>query len=571
MVKVIIDVDDLTYYYPRSKTPALVNVNLKVEEGEFVIIAGPSGGGKSTLCKILTGLIPHSYGGEIRGKVYVNGINVIEKGPRAIIGLIGAVFQVPENQIVNLTVEEELAFALENLGVEPGVIKERINEVVKRLELEHLRRCSTVELSGGEAQKVLIASTLVLKPRILLLDEPLAHLDPYSSLNLIRLLNELHKVEKITIIVFEHRLSELVKYADKLVVLNKRVIMSGEPREVVRELIKSNDHTIEIPLVAELSYKLGMDNIPLDIDEFIHTNRYLNDAINHVNSVNSSYAEENPYVSTEKIITINNLWYIYPNNKVALRNINLEIHKGEIVVLVGANGAGKTTLLKHLNGLLKPSKGAVYVYGHDTRTKSIAELSNYVGIVFQNPLHQFFEETVIDEVLAAARIRNIPNAYEKAVNLLKFFNLEQYVNKSPFELSVGEQRRLAIASILIYDPPVLVFDEPTAGLDKGWRNELSELINQLNLNGKTIIVATHDIEFLTSLRVSKVVVMNNGGIVAQGSPRNVLYQQDVLLSSRVVPPQIVKIIMGLSLSNRFRPLRANEFLELINIARCENA
>ncbi|MEM1830903.1 MAG: ABC transporter ATP-binding protein, partial [Desulfurococcaceae archaeon] len=238
MVKVIIDVDDLTYYYHRSKTPALVNVNLKVEEGEFVIIAGPSGGGKSTLCKILTGLIPHSYGGEIRGKVYVNGINVIEKGPRAIIGLIGAVFQVPENQIVNLTVEEELAFALENLGVEPGVIKERINEVVKRLELEHLRRRSTVELSGGEAQKVLIASTLVLKPRILLLDEPLAHLDPYSSLNLIRLLNELHKVEKITIIVFEHRLSELVKYADKLVVLNKRVIMSGEPREVVRELIK---------------------------------------------------------------------------------------------------------------------------------------------------------------------------------------------------------------------------------------------------------------------------------------------------------------------------------------------
>ncbi|MEM4583316.1 MAG: energy-coupling factor ABC transporter ATP-binding protein, partial [Desulfurococcaceae archaeon] len=136
---------------------------------------------------------------------------------------------------------------------------------------------------------------------------------------------------------------------------------------------------------------------------------------------------------------------------------------------------------------------------------------------------------------------------------------------------VGEQRRLAIASILIYDPPVLVFDEPTAGLDKGWRNELSELINQLNLNGKTIIVATHDIEFLTSLRVSKVVVMNNGGIVAQGSPRNVLYQQDVLLSSRVVPPQIVKIIMELSLSNRFRPLRANEFLELINVARCENA
>lgn len=571
MVKAIIDVDDLTYYYPKSKTPALVNVNLKVEEGEFVIVAGPSGGGKSTLCKILTGLIPHSYGGEIKGKVYVNGINVIEKGPRAIVGLIGAVLQVPENQIVNLIVEEELAFALENLGVEPSVIKERINEVVKRLELEHLRRRSTVELSGGEAQKVLIASTLVLKPKILLLDEPLAHLDPYSSLSLIRLLNELHKREKITIIVFEHRLSDIVKYADKLVVLNKKVIMSGEPREVIRELIISKDHTIEIPLVAELSYKLGMNKIPLDINEFIHVNRYLHDVVNHINSVNSSHTEKNTYVDMEKIITINNLWYIYSNNKVALKNINLEVYKGEILVLVGANGAGKTTLLKHFNGLLKPTKGAVYVYGHDTRTKSIAELSNYVGIVFQNPFHQFFEETVIDEVLVAARIRNIPNAYEKAINLLKFFNLDHYVNKSPFELSVGEQRRLAIASILIYDPPVLVFDEPTAGLDKGWKSELGELINQLNINGKTIIIATHDIEFLTSLRVSKVVVMNNGEIVAQGSPRNILYQQDVLLSSRVVPPQIAQIITELSLSNRFRPLRASEFLELINVARCKNA
>ncbi|MEM4887818.1 MAG: energy-coupling factor transporter ATPase [Thermosphaera sp.] len=571
MVKVIIDVDDLTYYYPKSKTPALTNINLEIEEGEFVVIGGPSGGGKSTLCKILTGIIPHLYGGEIRGRVYVDGINVVEEGPRSIVGLIGAVFQVPENQIINLVVEEELAFALENLGVEPRIIRERINDVVKKLEIEHLRRRSTLELSGGEAQKVLIASALVLKPKILVLDEPLAHLDPYSGLTLLRLLSELHEKEKITILVFEHRLSNIVKYADKLVILNKRIVKMGEPRKVIHELLINDDHSIEVPVVAELSHKLGMNSIALDIDELIHINMSLHSIINQVHLINSSHIEKNTYVDSEKVITVSNLWYVYPNNKIALKNINLEIHRGEIVALVGANGAGKTTLLKHFNGLLKPTRGIVRIYGYDTRSKSVAELSNFVGMVFQNPLHQFFEERVIDEVLVAAKVRNIPDAYEKAVNLLKFLGLEHCIDKSPFELSVGEQRRLAIASVLVYDPPILVFDEPTAGLDKGWKYELATLIGHLNRSGKTIILATHDVEFLTSLHVSKIIVMNNGEVVAQGSPRDILYQQDLLLSSRVIPPQIVQVVTKLSLSNRFRPMLTKEFLELANVAGYKSA
>ena len=570
MAKIIVSVEGLTYNYPKTKTPALINVNMDVSEGEFVVIAGPSGGGKSTLCRVLTGLIPHSYGGELRGSVYINGINVAEKGPRSIVGLVGTVFQVPENQIVNLIVEEELAFTLENLNIDPSIIRDRIDQVMKELGIEHLRKRNTLELSGGEAQKVLIASVLALKPKILLLDEPLAHLDPYSAANLINLLNELNKKDNITIIVFEHRLSDIVKYADKLIVLNKTVIMSGQPRDIVRELIIKGDQSIEIPVTAELSHKIGLSKIVLDIDEFINETNLMRIPHSYDCHNYTSFDEDTSNEDGDKVIVIRDLWYEYPNNKVALRNINLEVNRGEVIALIGANGAGKTTLLKHLNGLLKPTRGIVTVYGHDTRGKSVTELSNYVGIVFQTPLHQFFEETVIDEVLVAAKIRNIPNAYEKALNLLKFLGIDHLAEKSPFELSVGEQRRLAIASILIYDPPILVLDEPTAGLDKGWKSEIAELLNQLLKNGKTIIIATHDIEFLTSLYVSRVIVMNKGEIITSGSPRRVLYQYEKLVSSHVIPPQIIQITRKLALDNVFKPLRTSEFLELVRTARCKS-
>lgn len=570
MAKIIVSVEGLTYNYPKTKTPALINVNMDVSEGEFVVIAGPSGGGKSTLCRVLTGLIPHSYGGELRGSVYINGINVAEKGPRSIVGLVGTVFQVPENQIVNLIVEEELAFTLENLNIDPSIIRDRIDQVMKKLGIEHLRKRNTLELSGGEAQKLLIASVLALKPKILLLDEPLAHLDPYSAANLINLLNELNKKDNITIIVFEHRLSDIVKYADKLIVLNKTITMSGQPRDIVRELIIKGDQSIETPVTAELSHKIGLSKIVLDIDEFINETNLMRSPYSYDCRNYTSFDEDTSNEDGDKVIVIRDLWYEYPNNKVALRNINLEVNRGEVIALIGANGAGKTTLLKHLNGLLKPTRGIVTVYGHDTRGKSVTELSNYVGIVFQTPLHQFFEETVIDEVLVAAKIRNIPNAYEKALNLLKFLGIDHLAEKSPFELSVGEQRRLAIASILIYDPPILVLDEPTAGLDKGWKSEIAELLNQLLKNGKTIIIATHDIEFLTSLYVSRVIVMNKGEIITSGSPRRVLYQYEKLVSSHVIPPQIIQITRKLALDNVFKPLRTSEFLELIRIARCKS-
>ena len=565
MGKKAVEVSNVTYYYPRSRLPALEDVSINIDYGEFVVIAGASGGGKSTLCRILSGLIPHVYGGKLKGKVYVDGIDVVSNGVKSIIGKIGVVFQVPENQIVNLVVEEELAFMLENLGVEPNVIRKRIEEVVKSLSIDNLIRRATYTLSGGESQKVVLASTIAAKPKILLLDEPLAHLDPSSALELVELLAKLNREEDITIIVFEHRLVDLIKYASRLIILERKVIADGDPRKV---LSKTPTTRVEIPAVSELATKLKINGIPLTVEEAKQCFKQL------LSSCKPSYKSTNTRSSSHpekrrEVIVIDNLWHVYSSGKEALKNVNLRVREGDFIAIIGANGAGKTTLIKHLNGLLKPTRGRVVVYGIDTRKASVAELSRHVGIVFQNPLHQFFAETVLEEAAFAAKIRGIDDAYEKATKILKVLGLGHLLKRSPYELSAGEQRRLAIASILVYEPPVIVLDEPTAGLDPGLKIDLLGILTKLVREGKTVIITTHDIEFLAKAPVDRVVVMNEGRVLAEGSLREIFYDTEVLKSSRITPPQIVQLIKALSVENGIVPLNVDELIHTIKYSRCQ--
>jgi len=557
-----IEIRDLVYRYPNTPNPILEDINLDINYGEFILITGPSGGGKSTLCRILTGLIPHVYGGELKGSIYVDGKDIMGEGIESIIGRVGVVFQNPENQIVNMIVEEEIAFGLENLGLDPNVIDERIREVSNFLSIEHLLDRSTVTLSGGEAQKVVLASILALKPKILLLDEPLAHLDPVSEMNLIQLLRRLHETLETTIVVFEHRLSEIIKYVDRVIILNKRIIDDGKPREVLLKLFHSG---LEIPPISEVAIKIGINPLPLSVEEALPQIRNM---INGVSMRSNIHNEHNgvQHKDRDYVIDIRNLWYTYPNGRTVLRNINIKVERGAFVALIGANGAGKTTLIKHLNGLLKPTRGDVIVCGKNTKEYNVAELSKYVGIVFQNPLHQFFSDTVLEEAAFAAKLRGMEDAYERAQELLERFGLIHLLNKSPYEISVGEQRRLAIISILVYEPPIIVLDEPTAGIDYRLKMELLNIINTLLKMGKTVIISSHDIEFLAKAKPDKIVVIDRGQIVAEGSPRKVLYDIEVLRQSMVIPPQIVQLVRTLSMDTLIKPLDANEFvLGLTNI------
>lgn len=559
-----VELRNVTYYYPNESSPALENVSLRVDYGEFIVIAGPSGGGKSTLCKILLGLIPHLYGGRLIGEAYIDGVNVVREGVKSIVGRVGAVLQVPENQIVNIIVEEEIAFGLENILYEPEVIVKRINEVIEELGISHLRNRATYTLSGGEVQRVALASALAYKPRILILDEPLAHLDPLGVRELLSILYRLYSRDGVTIIVVEHRLTELAKYATRLVILDKAILFDGEPKRALEYSLKLG---MDVPPVVRLFKDIGVSNPPLHLEDAVKELRALlkNADLNNFNNYANSKSRES---GGEEAIVVEDLWYMYSSGREALRGINLEVRRGDFIAIVGANGAGKTTLIKHFNGLLKPSRGRVLVFSKDTRKYSVAELAKHVGIVFQNPLHQFFEESALREVMFTLKSMGFGNDEGRAMSILKSLNLHSLADKSPYELSVGEQRRLAIASVLVYEPEVIVLDEPTAGIDYSLKMELLKILLSLLEKGKTVVMTTHDVEFLVHAPVNKVVLMNDGEVVAQGNPREILYNAQLLAKARVTLPQIPELVSMAGAGSYMRPLNAEELASIINGSRC---
>jgi len=265
----------------------------------------------------------------------------------------------------------------------------------------------------------------------------------------------------------------------------------------------------------------------------------------------------------EEVIVAENVWYRYPNGYTALRGVNLRINRGDAVAIVGANGSGKTTLIKHFNGLLKPSQGRVLVLDTDTRSASVAKLARWVGIVFQNPLNQFFRDSVEAEVAFALENFTGEVDPEKICSVLRELGIEHLRRKSPFEISLGEQRRVALASVLVYEPEILILDEPTAGLDYNSKMKLLSILKRLHEKGRTLIVVSHDIEFLARMLLNRVVVLSDGRVVFDGSPKEAFYNVLLLLSSRLVPPQIPELVIRLGLEHLFNPLSEDEAYDFL--------
>jgi energy-coupling factor transport system ATP-binding protein len=551
---------NVTYKYPGSDKPALKNIDLKIRKGEIILITGPTGAGKTTLCSLINGLIPHFYGGSLEGDVIVHGINTRNSYIGYLSTIVGLLFQDPSSQLVTASVEDEIAFGLENLGLTIDEIDNRINWALDFIGLKEYKQQPPYALSGGQQQACALASILAMKPLIYVLDEPTSNLDPIGSLNVFKLLKKISLEERKTILIVEHKLEELIDLVDRVIVMNEgKIIMEGNPREILGgEAEFLNSIGLEAPQIALFAHevkKLGINlqNIPLTIDEGYEC---FSKIFANIGEKVTIPQENHQLEKTEKelIIQIKDVWFQYPNGCMALKGVTTNFYKGEFVAIIGQNGSGKTTLAKNINGLLRPTKGEVIVFNMNTKMVPIHKIINYVGYVFQNPDHQLFSRRVYDEI--AFGPKNIGLSKEeidkRVIEVSKMLDINNLLEEKPYELSKGHRQRIAIASILSMMPEVLIIDEPTTGQDPRGRREVMNIFKKLHSLGKTIIVITHDMNIVAEY-AQRCIVMNEGEILIDGTSREVFMREDILEKAHLKTPIITQLFKKLSIEYNIKP------------------
>lgn len=517
----MIELRNVTYAYPDTRAPVLRNLQLQVEEGEFLLVIGASGSGKSTLLRCANGLVPHFYGGTFRGSVCVADHDPVREGPRGMSAVVGFVFQDPESQFVVDSVEDELAFAMENHNLDQTVMRKRVEEVLDQLNISHLRHRKINTLSGGEKQRVAIGAVLTLQPSVLVLDEPTSQLDPQAAEEVLTTLQKLNSDMGLTIVLSEHRLERVVQYADRILYLpgNGEKPLIDTPQEVMRQV------ELAPPLIS-LSKRLDWQPLPLTIKEgrrFARQLRLPPPADHPPDDLRCAQGD-----LKSPIINIQNLWFSY-NGHEALRDVNLSVMQGEFVALMGRNGSGKTTLLKHLVGLLRPGRGRVELWGENTKGKDTEDIARRVGYVPQNPSSLLFADTLRDELNFTRRSHGLDTGDYDA--LLRSLHLEDHIDAYPRDLSGGERQRAAMAAILVADPDIILLDEPTRGLDYYQKRALADFLSGKQDEGKAIIMSTHDVELVAQC-ADRVVIMGEGQIVVDGPARSVM-SRSMVFSSQI--------------------------------------
>lgn len=535
----MIEFRDSTFTYGGAPQPALRRITLRIASGEFVLVSGPSGGGKSSLCRCINGLIPHFYGGQVSGGVFVDGLDVLKHSPRDLATRVGMIFQDPENQLVTLSVDQEIAFGMENLGWPVDLIRKRLEEALDTVGIAHLRDRETHELSGGEKQKVAIAAVLALHPSVLVMDEPTSELDPKGAEEVLSIVQRLNDELGLTVILVEHRIERVAHLVDRVILLSGgRIVADGSPREMLGSSAPL-EIGVGVPPIVELSGRLRRngacgDPVPLTVKE---GRPFLEARLQ--NGCRPLPDDESRPEPGEPVIEVKRLWYTYPPGRTALRDVNLTFRKGEFTAIMGRNASGKSTLVKHFNGLFKPTKGSVRVNGVETSRASAAQLGRTVGFVFQNPNDHLFADTVEEEIALVLRNLDFPREgiRERVEEMLRTFRLEKLRCAYPRYLSGGERQRVALASVLAARPEVLVLDEPTRGMDHRLKHELMAYLDAYRRAGRTVILVTHDVETVARY-VDRVILLSEGAVVVDGSRRAVLSK--ALLFS----PQINRLVQA---------------------------
>ena len=507
---------DITFRY--TDTPVLESVHLEIADGEFVVVAGRTGVGKSTLLGVFNGLVPSFTGGHLSGDVLWDGRSIIKTPPRERADLIGYVGQDPSASFVTDTVEEELAYGMEQLGLDPQTMRRRVEETLDLLGIAELRNRDMRTLSGGQQQRVAIGSVLTMHPRLLVLDEPTSALDPTAAEEVLATLTRLVNDLGISVVIAEHRLERVIPFADRIIhVVGDGSIVEGDPREILETLPV-------VPPIIELARLAGWKPLPLTIRE---ARRHAA----HISLGEPPLGPETDQPAWGPVLEANRISVAY-GRQVAVREVDFTLNAGEISVLMGRNGSGKSTLLWALQGSRKRAGGRIRIAGSDPEKRSAEERRRMVGLVPQTAADLLYLETVAAE-LTQADVESDATPGTAATLLEKLVpGIDQQAH--PRDLSEGQRLALVLAIVLTAGPMVIALDEPTRGLDYPGKAALAIVLRQLADQGRGVLVATHDVEF-AALVADRVSVMAEGEIVSTGPAPSVISE------SPAFAPQVTKI------------------------------
>ena len=542
--------NQVSYMYPRSPEPVLRDISLEVYRGEFLGLIGPTGAGKSTLCLTFNGIVPQFFGGRFFGSATVAGLDTLDHAISQMAQHVGAVFEDPETQLIATSVENEIAFALENLRLPREEIMARIKPALAAVRLEGTEKKHPHELSGGQKQRLAIAAALAVRPDLLILDEPTSQLDPVGAQEVFATVRELNKELGMTIVMASHAAEEMAEYADRLALLSHGSLEAlGTPDELYAQVERLHAHALRPPQVASAFYLINQAGIATPT-----TPVRLEAGIAALDALQAQHPAEPPAAlpvpaphDGAPLLSVRNLKHTYDDGTQALTGVSLDIREGEYVLIVGQNGAGKSTLVKQFLKLLTPTEGTVTVGGADTSTLTMSELARRIGYVAQNPDNQIFNASVEEEVAFA--LRNLgypaPEVQARTRESLEAMGLWEQRAIHPLALPKGDRARVVIAAILAMKPEIIIFDEPTTGQDYRGARYILDISRDLHRAGKTVIVITHHL-YLMPEYAERVVVMGKGTILLDAAIRPAYHQLDLLRSTFLTPPQAVLLAQELS-------------------------
>jgi energy-coupling factor transport system ATP-binding protein len=555
----IISAENVSFQYKGATDLSLRKITIELTENKIYLLCGPTGSGKTTFIRALNGLIPHFYPGLYYGYLKVNGLDTVDSNTSKLSEHVGMVFQNPENQLFAMNVERELAFGLENLGYPQEEIRRRINKAITLLKLESIRYRPPYQLSGGEQQKVAIASLVSMEPDVLVFDEPLSNLDPQSAEEIMHILVQLQKEHHKTLIIVEHRIEYVLPFTDNVILFKDGQIIEQGPLTDVVEHEPFFRLGLDLPpllLWFKKQRELGIYQgaLPLSHDAKQKALIAILQKKEQTECEDHQIKKPSHQVIIESMpqiphIIFDQVTFRYKQgiqSNVALNNISTTLYSGEIVGIIGPNGAGKSTFVRCINGLRRPEQGIIWVQGKSIKKIPEYQLAQQVGVIFQNPEHQLFASTLEEELQFSLKNLHLSSEeFQKRIDqTLIQLKLSEFKDRSPFQISGGQKKKASIATILCRHTPILIFDEPTIGQDAEEKRNLAELMIAEQKHGHTILVISHDLDFISQI-ATRILILKEGQIYADGSPEKILSDKNLLSRCSLKQLELNVLIQGL--------------------------